>query len=134
MEGKVPAKVSEDSSPKLSLVTAENSTVEFIVGLPEQNQKCQVDWKAFNQDRQTKLSCGQVEKYEVKYISLGAMQEQEHRELDATEVAEDGTLVIEDFPGAGDKAMRLEARIVYTGGVASPWISSKEPVSDHSSC
>jgi len=63
----------------------------------------------------------------VKYISLGAMQEQEHRELDATEVAEDGTLVIEDFPGAGDKAMRLEARIVYSGGVASPWISSKEP-------
>jgi len=63
----------------------------------------------------------------VKYISIGAMQEQEHRELDATEVAEDGTLVIEDFPGAGDKAMRLEARIVYTGGVASPWISSKEP-------
>jgi len=109
VEGKVPAKVSEDSSPKLSLVTAENSTVEFIVGLPEQNQKCQ------------------VEKYEVKYISLGAMQEQEHRELDATEVAEDGTLVIEDFPGAGDKAMRLEARIVYSGGVASPWISSKEP-------
>lgn len=80
------------------------------------------------------MSCAQVEKYEVKYISLGAMQEQEHRELDATEVAEDGTLVIEDFPGAGDKAMRLEARIVYSGGVASPWISSKEPVSDHSSC
>ena len=75
------------------------------------------------------MSCAQVEKYEVKYISLGAMQEQEHRELDATEVAEDGTLVIEDFPGAGDKAMRLEARIVYSGGVASPWISSKEPVS-----
>ena len=43
VEGKVPAKVSEDSSPKLSLVTAENSTVEFIVDLPEQNQKCQVD-------------------------------------------------------------------------------------------
>ena len=130
----MPAQISEDSSPKLSLVTAENSTVEFIVGLPEQNQKCQVDCKAFVKDRQTKLSCGQVEKYEVKYISLGAMQEQEHRELDATEVAEDGTLVIEDFPGAGDKAMRLEARIVYSGGVASPWISSKEPVSDHSSC
>ena len=80
------------------------------------------------------MSCAQVEKYEVKYISLGAMQEQEHRELDATEVAEDGTLVIEDFPGAGDKAMRLEARIVYSDGVASPWISSKEPVSDHFSC
>ena len=48
-------------------------------------------------------------------------------------MAEDGTLVIEDFPGAADKAMRLEARILYSDGVFSPWISSKEPVSDHAS-
>ena len=73
----------------------------------------------------------QVEKYEVKYISLGAMSEQKHRSLDPSEVAEDGTLVIKDFPGAADKAMRLEARILYSDGVFSPWISSKEPVSDH---
>ena len=73
----------------------------------------------------------QVEKYEVKYISLGAMSEQEHRSLDPSEMAEDGTLVIEDFPGAADKAMRLEARILYSDGVFSPWISSKEPVSNH---
>ena len=73
----------------------------------------------------------QVEKYEVKYISLGAMSKQEHRSLDPSEVAEDGTLVIQDFPGAADKAMRLEARILYSDGVFSPWISSKEPVSDH---
>jgi len=63
----------------------------------------------------------------VKYISLGAMSEQEHRTLDPSEMAEDGTLVIEDFPGAADKAMRLEARIKYSDGVFSPWISSKEP-------
>ena len=73
----------------------------------------------------------QVEKYEVKYISLGAMSEQQQRTLDPSEMAEDGTLVIEDFPGAADKAMRLEARILYSDGVFSPWISSKEPVSDH---
>jgi len=35
--------------------------------------------------------------------------------------------VIDDFPGAADKAMRLEARILYSDGVFSPWISSKEP-------
>ena len=75
----------------------------------------------------------QVKQYEVKYISLGAMSEQEHRSLDPSEMAEDGTLVIEDFPGAADKAMRLEARILYSDGVFSPWISSKEPVSDHAS-
>jgi len=109
VDGLVPAQSSQASSPKLVSVTAENNTVEFIVDLPEQNQKCQ------------------VEKYEVKYISLGAMSEQEHRSLDPSEMAEDGTLVIEDFPGAADKAMRLEARILYSDGVFSPWISSKEP-------
>jgi len=109
VDGLVPAQSSEASSPKLLSVTAENNTVEFIVDLPEQNQKCQ------------------VKKYEVKYISLGAMSEQEHRSLDPSEMAEDGTLVIEDFPGAADKAMRLEARILYSDGVFSPWISSKEP-------
>ena len=67
----------------------------------------------------------------MKYISLGAMSEQEHRSLDPSEMAEDGTLVIENFPGAADMGMRLEARILYSDGVASPWISSKEPVSDH---
>jgi len=107
--GLVKAQSSEASSPKLLSVTAENNTVEFIVNLPEQNKKCQ------------------VEKYEVKYISLGAMSDQEHRSLDPSEVAEDGTLVIQDFPGAADKAMRLEARILYSDGVFSPWISSKEP-------
>lgn len=38
----VPALNSEDSSPRLRLVTAENMTVEFIVDVPEQNKKCQV--------------------------------------------------------------------------------------------
>lgn len=109
VEGLVPAQSNEASSPKLLSVTAENNTVEFIVNKPEQNKKCQ------------------VEKYEVKYISLGAMSEQQQRTLDPSEMAEDGTLVIEDFPGAADKAMRLEARILYSDGVFSPWISSKEP-------
>jgi len=109
VDGVVLAQSNEASSPKLLSVTAENNTVEFIVNKPDQNQKCQ------------------VEKYEVKYISLGAMSEQEHRSLDPSEMAEDGTLVIEDFPGAADKAMRLEARILYSDGVFSPWISSKEP-------
>ena len=67
----------------------------------------------------------------MKYISMGAMSEEEEKSLDPSEMAEDGTLVIENFPGAADMGMRLEARIVYSDGVASPWISSKEPVSGH---
>ena len=67
----------------------------------------------------------------MKYISIGAMSEEEEKSLDPSEMAEDGTLVIENFPGAADMGMRLEARIVYSDGVASPWISSKEPVSGH---
>ena len=42
VDGMVPALNSEDSSPRLRLVTAENMTVEFIVDVPEQNKKCQV--------------------------------------------------------------------------------------------
>ena len=42
VDGMVPTLNSEDSSPRLRLVTAENMTVEFIVDVPEQNKKCQV--------------------------------------------------------------------------------------------
>merc|ERR1712059_100284 len=46
--------------------------------------------------------------------------------------SEDGTLIIENFPGAGDRGMRVEARLKYVDGVFSPWVSSKEPtIVDH---
>ena len=68
----------------------------------------------------------QVEEYEVKYISLDVMSESEVRVLPFE--SEDDILVIDQFPGATDKGMRLEARIKYKDGLVSPWISSKEPV------
>ena len=64
----------------------------------------------------------------MKYQSLDAMVEQETRTLQPSE-EEDASLTIEEFPGAADKGMRLEARIKYADGVFSPWVSSSEPVS-----
>ena len=64
----------------------------------------------------------------MKYQSLDAMVEQETRTLQPLE-EEDVSLTIEEFPGAADKGMRLEARIKYADGVFSPWVSSREPVS-----
>ena len=64
----------------------------------------------------------------MKYQSLDAMVEQETRTLQPSE-QEDASLTIEEFPGAADKGMRLEARIKYADGVFSPWVSSREPVS-----
>jgi hypothetical protein len=70
----------------------------------------------------------QVAEYEVKYIKVDVMSEQEMRTLLPSE-SEDGVLLIEDFPGAADNGMSLEARIKYADGVLSPWVSSKDPVS-----
>ena len=67
----------------------------------------------------------------MKYQSLDVMVEQETRTLQPSE-EEDASLTIEEFPGAADKGMRLEARIKYADGVFSPWVSSREPVSHES--
>ena len=67
----------------------------------------------------------------MKYQSLDVMVEPETRTLQPSE-EEDASLIIEEFPGAADKGMRLEARIKYADGFFSPWVSSKEPVSHHS--
>ena len=69
-----------------------------------------------------------MESYEIKYISLDSMSEPE---IVILQPSEEGNLVIEEFPGAADKAMRLEGRIKYGDGVTSPWVTSKEPVSDN---
>jgi len=96
----------DTSIPELVIVKSENMTVEFVMKTPSVNDKCE------------------VESYEIKYISLDSMSEPEIVILQPTE---DGNLVIEGFPGAGDKAMRLEGRIQYSDGVTSPWVTSKEP-------
>merc|ERR1712179_569852 len=96
----------DTSSPDLKIIKTENMTVQFIVSTPSVNEKCE------------------VESYEVKYISLDSMGEPE---IVILQPSEDGTLVIDQFPGADDKGMRLEGRIKYGDGVFSPWVSSKEP-------
>jgi len=106
--GRVPPETS--SSPGLVITSAANTTVHFLVNTPQINSKCPV-----------------VE-YEVKYQSLDVMVEPETRTLQPSE-EEDASLIIEEFPGAADKGMRLEARIKYADGVFSPWVSSREPTS-----
>ena len=64
----------------------------------------------------------------MKYQSLDVMVESETRTLQPSE-EEDASLIIEEFPGAADKGMRLEARIKYADDFFSPWVSSREPVS-----
>merc|ERR1712179_162486 len=96
----------DTSSPDLKIIKTENMTVQFVVNTPSVNEKCE------------------VESYEVKYISLDSMTEPE---IVILQPSEDGTLVIDQFPGADDKGMRLEGRIKYGDGVFSPWVSSKEP-------
>jgi len=97
----------EDTSiPELVIVKTENMTVEFVMNTPSVNNKCE------------------VESYEIKYISLDSMSEPE---IVILQPSEEGNLIIEEFPGAADKAMRLEGRIKYGDGVTSPWVTSKEP-------
>merc|ERR1719348_204021 len=96
----------DTSIPELVIVKTENMTVEFVMKTPSVNDKCQ------------------VESYEIKYISLDSMSEPE---IVILQPSEEGNLVIEEFPGAADKAMRLEGRIKYGDGVTSPWVTSKEP-------
>jgi len=98
-------------SPQLEIMKAENMSVEFVVRPPPVNKICE------------------VESYEVKYINLDVMSEPVIVNL---QPSEDGTLFIEEFPGAGDRGMRIEARINYADGILSPWVSSKEPtIVDH---
>jgi len=96
----------DTSIPELVIVKTENMTVEFVMKTPSVNDKCQ------------------VESYEIKYISLDSMSEPE---IVILQPSEEGNLVIEEFPGAADKAMRLEGRIKYGDGVTSPWVTSKAP-------
>lgn len=110
-EGSVPAKRGDGTLPGLKILKTENMTIEFLVKTPLLNQKCM------------------VAAYEVKYIKVDVMSEQETRTLFPSE-SEDGILLIEDFPGAADNGMSLEARIKYSDGVLSPWVSSKDPTID----
>ena len=55
------------------------------------------------------------------------MDEQE-RTIPMSEL-QDRRIVLDNFPGAADNGMRIEARIRYLGFESwSPWISTKNPV------
>ena len=42
---------------------------------------------------------------------------------------QDGRIVLEEFPGAADNGIRIEARIKYQGFESwSPWVSTQNPV------
>merc|ERR1719153_1604534 len=106
---RVPPKDGDKSHPKLIIEEKYNTTVKFILEAPLFNQKCE------------------VEQYHVKYVNLGVMDEQETT-IPISDL-QDGKIVLEDFPGAADNGMRIEARIKYLGFDSwSPWISTETPI------
>ena len=63
----------------------------------------------------------------MKFLNLGVTEEQEKR-FSLSDL-EDGKIVLDDFPGATDNGMQIQARIKYLGFESwSPWISTENPV------
>ena len=70
-----------------------------------------------------------VETYEVKYLNLGENVKKQTVALAAGDL-KDGKIVLDNFPQAVDKGVKIEGRIKYLGFDSwSPWISSKSQVS-----
>jgi len=106
---KVPPKNGAQSQPKLIIDEKFNTTVVFLIQVPDFNQRCE------------------VEEYHVKYYNMGVMEEQE--KTVASSELQDGRIVIDDFPGAADNGMRIEGRIKYLGFESlSEWISTQNPI------
>jgi len=106
---KVPPKNGAKSEPKLVIDQKFNTTVIFILETPDFNEKCE------------------VAEYDLKYSNLGIMFE------DTKTVAfsdlQDGQIVLDEFPGAADNGIRIEARIKYQGFESwSPWVSTQNPI------
>jgi len=109
IENVIPPKNGDASQPAIEIQEAGNSTVVFVLKLPEFNQKCE------------------VESYHVKYQNLGVTDEQE-KTISHGETNE-GVITLEEFPGAGDNGMKIEGRVKYSGfDVWSPWIATDDPV------
>jgi len=105
----VPPKNGDKSVPRILIESKSNSTVIFVLQAPEINEKCK------------------VEKYHIKYNNRGVTEEQD-KEVDFADLT-DGKIVLEDFPGAEDNGMKIEARIKYTGFESwSPWVSTQNPI------
>lgn len=106
---KVPPKNGQKSQPKLEIEQKFNTTVIFLLQIPDFNQKCE------------------IEEYHLKYANIGIMEEQE--KTVASSDLQDGKIVLDDFPGAADNGMRIEGRIKYLGFESwSPWISTQNPI------
>lgn len=106
---RVPPKNGAKSQPKLVIDQKFNTTVIFLLETPDFNEKCE------------------VAEYDLKYSNLGIMFE------DTKTVAfsdlQDGRIVLEEFPGAADNGIRIEARIKYQGFESwSPWVSTQNPI------
>lgn len=105
----VPPVNGEQNQPELVIEDRFNNTAIVLIKLPEANHKCQ------------------VETYNVKYQNLGFLEPQELL-IEFSEI-QDGKIILDDFPGAGDNGMKIEGRIKYLGFDSwSPWISTSDPV------
>jgi len=105
----VPPVNGDQNQPELVIEDRFNNTAIVLIKLPEVNHKCE------------------VETYHVKYQNLGFLEPQELL-IEFSEI-EDGKIILDDFPGAGDNGMKIEGRIKYLGFDSwSPWISTSDPV------
>lgn len=109
LENITPPKNGDTIQPEIVIEEAANSTAVFLIKLPGLNQKCQ------------------VETYHLKYQNLGVTEEEE--KTVNHEDTENGRIILDEFPGAGDNGMKIQGRVKYAGfELWSPWVSTADPV------
>jgi len=109
LENITPPKNGDASQPEIVIEEASNSTAIFLIKLPELNKGCQ------------------VETYHVKYQNFGVTEEEE-TSINHVDT-EEGRIILNEFPGAGDNGMKIQGRVKYAGfEIWSPWVSTADPV------
>jgi len=104
---KIPPRNGDSSKPAIKIVDKFNKTVVMTLTIPGFNQKCE------------------VESYQVKYHNLADKVEQLETTIPSDGLKE-GKIVLDSFPQAVSKGVKIEGRIKYQGFDSwSPWISSQ---------
>jgi len=63
----------------------------------------------------------------VKYQNFGVTEEEE-TSINHVDT-EEGRIILNEFPGAGDNGMKIQGRVKYAGfEIWSPWVSTADPV------
>jgi len=104
---KIPPRNGDSSKPTIKIIDKFNKTVVMTLTIPGFNQKCE------------------VESYQIKYHNLADKVEKLETTI-PSESLKDGKIVLDSFPQAVSKGVKIEGRIKYHGFESwSPWISSQ---------